>query len=273
MASSLRHNTLAVPRFLSPLSRSRCFSSLPARQAAAVPNAKPADRRLRGNTQLPSDLGLLANTFVKPSLSHQLSLLKTPKNFGKLQWVALKSRFTDLVSIAALKFSSPRVGRARWKIQIKRHRIIPTARGLHDEMYKAFAEGDSKTLRKICAEGLYESFMGRIGVRPRGEKVEWELIRLNGSPKIVSHRAASLPVGKGSYLRQAVVRIASRQKMTRKSRNGEVVPGSGKEKDVVEYLVLQKFYRGFESGEWRVWGTTEETTLDRVEEWEEEALA
>lgn len=213
------------------------------------------------------------DTFIKPSLSHQLSLLKTPKDFGKVQWMALKSRFTDLLSIIALKFSSPRIGRVKFKIQIKRHRIVPTAKGLHDEMYKAFAEGDSKTLRKICADGLYESFMGRIGARPRGEKVEWELVRMNGRPKITAHRAASLPVGKGSFLRQAVVRIASRQKLTRKSRNGEVVPGSGKEKDVVEYLVLQKFYRGYEPGEWQVWGTTEETTLEKIQEWEEEAIA
>jgi protein MBA1 len=213
------------------------------------------------------------DTFIKPSLSYQLSLLKTPKNFAKLQWMSLKSRFTDLLSIFALKFSSPRVGRAKFKIQLKRHRIVPTAKGMHDEMYKAFAEGNSKTLHKICADGLYESFMARIGARPRGEKVEWELVRMNGSPKIISHRAASLPIGKGSYLRQAVVRISSRQKMTRKSRNGEVVPGSGKEKDVVEYLVLQRFYRGYEPGEWRIWGTTEETTLERAEEWEEEAIA
>ncbi|PQE15180.1 Mitochondrial inner membrane Mba1 protein [Rutstroemia sp. NJR-2017a WRK4] len=273
MAYSLRNNAIAVPRFFSPLSRSRYFSSLPARQAA--PNAKPADRRMRNQRQLPTDLGLLTNTFIKPSLSHQLSLLKTPKSFVKLQWMLWKARVMDMVSIFAMKFSSPRVGRMKYKIQLDRHRIVPTAKGMHDEMYKAFAEGDSKTLHKICADGLYESFMGRIGARPKGEKIEWELVRMNGTPKIISHRAATLPVamGAGSFLRQAVVRIASRQKMTRKSRNGEVVPGSGKEKDVVEYLVLQMFYRGYEPGEWRVWGTTEETTLERAEEWEEEAVA
>jgi mitochondrial protein MBA1 len=59
-----------------------------------------------------------------------------------------------------------------------------------------------------------------------------------------------------------------------KAKGGEmqVVPGSGKEKDVVEYVVLQRQYEGWREGEWRVWGTTRETTLDDIEEWERRAL-
>lgn len=52
----------------------------------------------------------------------------------------------------------------------------------------------------------------------------------------------------------------------------QVVPGSGKEKDVVEYVVVQRQYEGWREGEWRIWGTTKETTLDDVEEWEKRAL-
>jgi protein MBA1 len=143
-------------------------------------------------------------------------------------------------------------------------------------MYNSFAEGDVVALRKICADGLYDSFRARIGNRPRGEKVDWELVDYNKRSKLISNRAARLPI-EGAAVIQAVVRIASRQKLTRwvKGRSGstEVVPGSGKEKDVVEYVVLQRQYEGWREGEWQVWGTTQETTLDDVEEWERKALA
>lgn len=70
----------------------------------------------------------------------------------------------------------------------------------------------------------------------------------------------------GMGLRQAVVRIASRQKLTRYGVDGSVVPGSGQEKETVEYLVIQKKLERAAEQEWMVWGTTEETTLQMLEE-------
>jgi protein MBA1 len=143
-------------------------------------------------------------------------------------------------------------------------------------MYTSFAEGDVTALRKICSDGLYDSFRARIGNRPKGEKVGWELVEYNKRSKLISNRAARLPID-GAAIVQAVVRIASRQKLTRwtKGRNGglEIVPGSAKEKDVVEYVVLQKHYKGWKEGEWQVWGTTQETTLEDIEAWETKELA
>jgi protein MBA1 len=142
-------------------------------------------------------------------------------------------------------------------------------------MYTSFAEGDAVTLRKICTDGLYDSFRARIGNRPRGEKVVWELVNYNKRSKLVSYRGARLPIA-GAGVMQAVVRIASRQKLTRlvqgKSGGMQVVPGSGKEKDVVEYVVLQRQYEGWREGEWQLWGTTKETTMEDIEEWERRAL-
>jgi protein MBA1 len=143
-------------------------------------------------------------------------------------------------------------------------------------MYTSFAEGDVATLRKICADGIYDSFCARIGNRARGEKMVWELVQYNSRATLVSNRAARLPI-EGMALRQAVVRVASKQKLTRlvprKGGEMEVVSGSGKEKDVVEYVVLQRQYEGWREGEWQVWGTTKETTLEDIEEWEKRALA
>ena len=131
-----------------------------------------------------------------------------------------------------------------------------------DNMYTdARQRGDTDTLRTICADGLYESFRARIAAR-RGEKVQWTLHKYIRSPRVVSDRAARLPID-GAGLRQAVVRIRSRQSLTR-MREGQVVAGTGQERDVKEYVVIQKrLWKGKEEG-WLVWGTTEESTLEQL---------
>lgn len=149
--------------------------------------------------------------------------------------------------------------------------IAPTATALHRQMYSAFAEGDVNTLKKICTDGIFESFRSRIANRAKGEKVTWELLKYNKGARLMSHRGTSLPVD-GMALRQAVVKISSTQKLTRwtKGRGGvmEMVPGSGKVKDVVEYVVVQRRTVNNEEEGWMIWGTTGETGLEEVEEWE-----
>jgi len=87
----------------------------------------------------------------------------------------------------------------------------------------------------------------------------------------MSNRAASLMVDDAG-IRQAVVRICSRQRLTRYKADGSVVKGSGEEREVKEYVVIQrKLWKGKE-GEWVVWGTTEETTQEMVEEAKKKAL-
>jgi protein MBA1 len=139
-------------------------------------------------------------------------------------------------------------------------------------MYTAFAEDDSNLLRKICTDGIYDSFRARIASRARGEKVQWELVKYNKRTKLVSNRAASMGID-GAGIMQAVVKISSRQRLTRYTAKGRVVPGTGQERDVVEYVVLQRMYWQWKEEEWKVWGTTEQTTLEDVEEWERKALA
>jgi protein MBA1 len=139
----------------------------------------------------------------------------------------------------------------------------PVAQALHKQMYGAFAAADTTTLRRITCDGLYESFSSRIYSRPKFERWEWELVKYNGRPKVVSDRAASLGI-EGCGIRQVVVRIPSRQRLTRYNRRGEVVEGTGKEKDTVEFVVIQKKLWHGKEEDWRVWGTTEETTYERV---------
>lgn len=143
-------------------------------------------------------------------------------------------------------------------------KTAPTAEGLHRQMYSAFAEGDSTTLKNICSDGLLENFQARIQGRGR-EKLKWELIKYNKRSRVMSNRCASLGI-EGIMLRQAVVRISSQQRLTRFRPDGSIVPGTGETKDVQEYVVIQKKVDQGKEDSWVVWGTTEETTLKSIKE-------
>jgi protein MBA1 len=167
------------------------------------------------------------------------------------------------MSLVYVKTQSPRGGK-RWynrSYYIHSSKVCPTAIDLHTKMYTAFAEGDLRTLGEICTDGILESYKARIKLRKRGEVVKWELLKYNGTPKVVSDRAAIVPGTDGMVIRQAVVRIASRQRLTRYM-GGKMVEGTGKEKDVCEYVVLQNTTLKWKNKGWQVWGTTKETTIE-----------
>jgi len=148
------------------------------------------------------------------------------------------------------------------RMKLRFRQTAPAAVALHRQMYSAFAEGDTQTLKKICTDGLLDSFTARIHVRGR-ETVKWELVKYNKRPRVMSNRAATFMID-GAGMRQAVVRICSTQRLTRYRPDGTMVPGSGKEKDVQEYVVIQKkLFQGKEE-DWMVWGTTEETRLEEL---------
>lgn len=94
---------------------------------------------------------------------------------------------------------------------------------------------------------------------------------MNRRPKVMSHRAATLGID-GLAIRQTVVRIDSRQKLSRYRPDGTLIEGSGKEKDILEYVVIQKMTVDGKEREWQVWGTTGETTLQQVREAKIQAL-
>ena len=68
-----------------------------------------------------------------------------------------------------------------------------------------------------------------------------------------------VPMGKGNAIRQAVVRIRSRQSLARLNPNGQVVKGTGEQKEVSEYVVVQKWMTKEVEQPWMVWGTVEES--------------
>lgn len=221
--------------------------------------------------QIPSDLGLLDQTYIPATGKNSPNPVTSPNDY---LWKLLhRVRYfgRDTFSLLLTKYLSPATGNSvlRRTFKINKSEIKPEAVALHTQMYTAFAAGEVNSLRKLCTDGLYETFSSRIGNRAKGERVQWELIKYNKRSKLISDRAARLPVD-GMMMRQAVVRICSRQKLTRWKRvqgKMELVEGTGKEKDVVEYVVVQRLWKNWQAGPWMVWGTTKEVTLDDVDEW------
>lgn len=180
----------------------------------------------------------------------------------------------DYASLLVIKVASPQAGK-RWyhkSYKLSRSSILPIAQQLHVDMYTAFAAGDLHSLKSLCTEGIYESFRARISNRAKGEKVEWELLKYVGSPKLVSDRAAMIPGMEGMVIRQAVVRVRSLQRLTREV-EGKRVEGTGEEKQVEEYVVVQQKLEKWKAGGWKVWGTTRSTRLEDVEGWEKRAAS
>ncbi|KAK2629646.1 hypothetical protein QTJ16_000466 [Diplocarpon rosae] len=219
-----------------------------------------------------TDIGLLPETFIRPTGSKLPSFFREPRAAARLLWTLVRRRVRDRVSLFALYISSPREdGKRFWqrKVKLSRKKVTPTAVALHQQMYKSFADGNMAALAKICSDGILQKFQTRIGNREPGQKMLWELVRYNQKPKLVSHRGAKFP-SEGHAIRQAVVRIASTQRVVKlmQGKGGAVrrVPGSAKEKDVVEYVVVQRITRDWIEGSWQVWGTTTETPLEKAVE-------
>lgn len=119
--------------------------------------------------------------------------------------------------------------------------------------------------------------MTQVENRPANEKVAWELVSWLRQPstfftglRVVSDRATKIPEIRNSGIRQIVVRVTSRQSMTKitqirpKGEAAQSVQAPTKFQDCDEYLVIQQIiWNGKDSG-WRVWGHTKPTDIDRV---------
>lgn len=107
--------------------------------------------------------------------------------------------------------------------------------------------------------------------------MSWKLVKYLRKPstnflglRVVSDRATSIPEIPKSGVRQTIVRVTSRQSTTTtqtktNGSNTEVIPISSKEKDVTEYIVIQNLRWNNKDHGWRVWGTTNPTTLEATQ--------
>lgn len=207
-------------------------------------------------------------------------------DFKRAAWFLYTTKRTQLKEwaqlVANLWYRSPKTGKRFWQRSAKLNSkaIVPTALALHEQMYTALAEGDVKALEAICCEGLLANYHARIGDRmEKGEGMEWRRVKVHGGlwglgaeAKVLSQRFAAIDI-EGWGVRQVVVRIESTQVMRRFGNGGRELAGTGeKGRRVVENLVLQETYVGYETEGWRVWGTTKETGADVVEGWEKKKM-
>lgn len=155
---------------------------------------------------------------------------------------------------------------SRPRAQLTRSKIVPSAKSLHQRLGEAMAAGDKDALREICTPRLFETLSATISRRKASEKLTWELLRYNGSPKIVSHKVAIMPpVGKGPVVQQVVVAISSTQKLGKvKKATGEPVAGGVRLQKQTEYFVMSRQFdpKTWAPKKWIVWGNTKATTLE-----------
>jgi hypothetical protein len=93
--------------------------------------------------------------------------------------------------------------------------------------------------------------------------MKWDLKGYPRWAKVCSHKAALFPKPfDKTGLRQAVVRITSKQTLNVYGRDGNLLPTSKEDVTTTEYLVIQKMVQGGVETPWMVWGTTTETTRE-----------
>lgn len=239
-----------------------------------TPSRRSRLREMMRSQDLPQDLGIFAGTLIMPTGGNMPSFFRMPWYRTKMEAARISKRGKDLFSVFTFKYLT---GWRKTKISFRK--TAPTAMALHRQVYSAFADGDEEGIRKIACEGVRDKLINRIQARPDHTLYNWDLLRYRGRPRVVSHRATRLPLSRDddddngeSVMRQAVVRIKSVQKLTRDEIPSEDVDEKNlpdpeqTEKQVTEYVVIQKrVLRGIEEP-WKFWGTTEETPLEKFNE-------
>ncbi|KAK3336818.1 hypothetical protein B0T19DRAFT_410668 [Cercophora scortea] len=210
---------------------------------------------------------MLPGTFVRPPWS---SFPREPRKFLAFTWEMVKARVSDITQRLVITASSkPRLfSRARWKA--KNSALLPVAKALHRTFNEALASGDTEALQRVVVGQLLVPLMSGIDSRPKGRRYGWELVRYNNTfryPRIASHKMLLMGEGPNQpIIRQAVVTIASRQRRVEyddsPAGKGRVVPGSEKEVDLVENILMTTCINPYTwvQDDWRIFSTVRFTT-------------
>ena len=115
-------------------------------------------------------------------------------------------------------------------------------------------------MTSVCHDGLLTSFRTRINVRPPNESLQWTLRKYVGFPRTVSTNIAALEKEK-SAVYQVVIKLKSMQSLEKIPANRSP-SGTTEDREVVEYLVLQKITLNGKEEKYKIWGTVEESNED-----------
>ncbi|KAJ5594461.1 uncharacterized protein N7459_000669 [Penicillium hispanicum] len=288
-AGSLVHRTytaVVLSQSLAPNAQQyRAFSQAPQRWAYRSQNFRPpsisqpamktrAKDLLQG--QMPNDIGLLPGTFVRPAWKDMPSIFQNPGDRFQMEWTSLKSRFQNFMSLCLYFWPERWFPLRPQDLRERRSR----ARLLYKDMYTALASGDIPGVRRLCCDGLARKLVNQIESRPRNEQVTWNLVNWIRAPntyftgvRVVSDRATKIPEVPNSGIRQIILRVTSRQSMSKsktltsrgKSASQEVAKTTPKVQDCDEFLVIQQLIWNDKDSGWRVWGYAKPTTLEKVQ--------
>ncbi|KAL2134209.1 hypothetical protein VTI74DRAFT_774 [Chaetomium olivicolor] len=231
------------------------------------PKTEMANRMMNNLNEISAEAlsVVVPGTFVLPPFSQFPKSLSEKLRF-LYYWAIIKAQ--EVLTNAALTFSSKPTIFKRAQFKPKRSVLVPTAKALHRAMAEALASGDKSTINRVCSRKLANSLLATIDARPRGRRYGWELVKYTNKlsyPSVKSHRVSPISHERNApIIRQAVVAISSRQRRVQYDAQGQVVPGSEKEIDAVENVAIASIIdpRTWTQGEWRLIGTIKSTTLD-----------
>ncbi|CAO2657659.1 Nn.00g037850.m01.CDS01 [Neocucurbitaria sp. VM-36] len=187
----------------------------------------------------------------------------------------------------------------------KNAQLKTKAQKLYEQIYANFAKGDASTLKQVCLPPLVKKFEDRIAARGP-LNINWKLLKWRSARVVSHRASPLGEDNPDTAYRQVVVRLESVQALSITesyqtptsvpSRRGNKGPSglawipeeakaksvravqqeeggfggqfvdNGKQKTVVEYLVLQKRVIKGKEEEWKVWGFADESTPQKIEE-------
>lgn len=208
---------------------------------------------------------LLPCTFVPLPLSQ---CPRTPSDFVQYQWNRAKLWLVAAASVLNVRLRSMPDWRTRPQWKARRSAIAPTAKAMYREVLEAFAAGDRDALRRLCVPDFAKKLIAAVDRREPRQSVRFQLVKYNKPlfyPRLCSRQIQPVnPFDRDMLMEQAVVAVCSTQQASRHdAATGDMVPGSLKLQDKIEYVILSRQINGktFETDRWRVWGTTSATTL------------
>ncbi|GAB1312148.1 hypothetical protein MFIFM68171_02358 [Madurella fahalii] len=252
--------------------RAQLEASSPRLSSSPSPKVQMAQRTQTNRSEISAEAisVLLPGTFVLPRLSE---FPKEPRKALKLLYAWLVAKFQEVGANMATKYTSKPSFFKGARFKARRPAIVLAAKALHRSLAEALAAGDKDTISKICSRKLAGPMLASIDARPKTRRYGWELVSYTNKafyPTIKAHRLAAISRERGAPLiRQAVVAISSRQRRVEYDAQGQVVPGSEKEMEVVENVALGCMIdqQTWQSDDWRIIGTVKSSSL---EDWEVE---
>ncbi|KAL2689362.1 hypothetical protein Neosp_003415 [[Neocosmospora] mangrovei] len=226
-----------------------------------------SEMQMRANNEYFKSGGgpLFPGTFVTLPLSRYPG----GTNFFRYSWYRLRQWGIETLSVLQFKLKSMPDWTTRPKWKAARSKIAPTAKVMYTEMLAAFAAGDKATINTLCLGQFAKKLTAAIDRRNPTERTSFELVKFNKTlfyPRVVAHQVHAVnPYDKENQTEQAVIAIASTQRASKyKKSTGELIPGSTKVQEKIEYVALSRQVneRTYQSGRWRIWGTVPATTLE-----------